>query len=106
MAETDTSAQVAELNRVERLAMRLGRMANETELGTLGTTSSRGVHLLLVRVTRQPLLVRGPDDIIKMTPDRGVISPPTTAASIARGPAGFYQSGTLGPSDSLPANNL
>lgn len=98
MAETDPSAQEADLNRIERLAMRLGRMANETELGTrVQDKFLRAFTYSLVRVTLgSRCLFEGLDDIIRMTPDRGVVFATNHRSFFDQFAVllGFYQSGT------------
>jgi len=74
MAEPDASAQ-ENLSRIERLAVRLGRLANETELGTrVQDKFLRSFTYSLVRVTLgSRCLFEGLDDVFRLNPDRGVV---------------------------------
>jgi 1-acyl-sn-glycerol-3-phosphate acyltransferase len=98
MSEPDPTAGSAELNRIERLALRLGRMANETGLGTaLQDKFLRSFTYSLVRACLgQRCLFEGLDDIIAMKPDRGVVFATNHRSFFDQFAVllGFYQTGT------------
>ncbi len=94
MADEET----ADLNRVERLAIRLGRLANETPLGiAVQDKFLRSFTYSLVRVCLgQRCLFDGLDDVIAMRPDRGVVFATNHRSFFDQFAVllAFYQSGT------------
>lgn len=95
MADEETGA---DLNRVEKLAIRLGRLANETDLGiAVQDKFLRSFTYSLVRVCLgQRCLFDGLDDVIAMRPDRGVVFATNHRSFFDQFAVllGFYQTGT------------
>jgi hypothetical protein len=88
----------SDLNRVERLAVRLGRLANETTVGLkVQDKFLRSFTYNLVRVCLgQRCLFEGLDDVIAMKPDRGVVFATNHRSFFDQFAVllGFYQTGS------------
>jgi 1-acyl-sn-glycerol-3-phosphate acyltransferase len=95
MADEDAQA---DLNRVERLAMRLGRLANETPVGAaVQDKFLRSFTYSLVRACLgSRCLFDGLDDVMAMRPDRGVVFATNHRSFFDQFAVllGFYQTGT------------
>jgi 1-acyl-sn-glycerol-3-phosphate acyltransferase len=101
MSEPDPTGgteNTADLNRIERLAVRLGRLANETSVGLkVQDKFLRSFTYNLVRVCLgQRCLFEGLDEVIAMRPDRGVVFATNHRSFFDQFAVllGFYQTGT------------